>query len=86
MIARPKEIDTGTPNLWPLLPKDPPVLSARYQWRTQFNVCVSNHPNRQFKGEWQAKIGFCCVIADTEDEAEIALCAKMGIQHWRVVA
>jgi hypothetical protein len=81
-----KEIDTGTPNLWPLLPKDPPILSPRFHWRQAHGIVVSYHPNRERKNEWRATLGLAHVFADTADEAETAICEKMNLAHWRINA
>ena len=70
------------PNLWPILPKDPPVLSERFKWRNEVGAHVYYVPNREHRNEWRAQIGFTLVIADTEDEAEIALCQKRNRQHY----
>lgn len=81
-MTTPPEISDTPPNLWPLLTKDPPVLSARYQWRQAHGIVVSYHPNKQFKLEWRATLGLSHVQADTADEAESAICLKENIQHW----
>ena len=80
-----KEIDTGTPNVWQSVPHEVRCVSPRCLWRETHGIRAYYSPNAARCNEWIAVLNNSHAHGDTEDAAELALCEKMNLRHWRTL-
>lgn len=78
-------VKQSPPNLFPAFAPIVFEKSPRLKWREAHDIHISYHPNKHFHLEWTGRMGLSQVQADTEDEAELAICEKHNLKHWSLL-